>query len=582
MKTVIALAAVNPVVGALAANADRLYAAYLEGVAKGADIVLTPEMGLTGYPLQDLTQRGGFLADVDAERTRLIAMVDASGHAAAIAFGHPTDLGRTDGNRRLVHNSATFHDPATRRTQVVHKTELPNYGVFDEKRNYLAGDHSRVVEWRGIRIGLLICEDGWFPRVARGLSAQGADLMLWMNGSPFSAGKDVLRRKHAAAIIADARVPLAYVNLVGGQDELVFDGDRFAWDAEGGAQIDGAPFREDVSVAEFDVERGQAWRRGRQGEGPKERTPSGDAEVYRALVLGVRDYLGKSQFDRVMLGYSGGVDSGLVAALACDALGPENVLLVRLPSKYSSDGSKDDAWTGALRLGCPLRTIDIEPMVEMSRRIYAGMTFDMNEPRPGSEPELTGVADENIQARARGNILMSISNQEGFMLLTTVNRSEAICGYGTLNGDLSGGFAPLKDTLKTKVWDLCRHRNGLTAAEIEASGYKGAVGDCVPEEIIRKPPSAELRHDQQDTDSLPPYPVLDAIIAALVDEERTVDQVVESGVADADTVLRVQSLVYRAEYKRRLGAPGVKIGNRLLGQDRRYPIVNHYRESAST
>ena len=580
MRVDIALCSINPVVGALDANVDRIMAAYREAATQGAHIVLTPEMSLTGYPLEDLTQRSAFLRDVEIARAKLCGMVLDSGLQATLVFGHPTDAAKHDGNRRLVFNSVTVYDPTTGSTDLVHKTELPNYGVFDEKRNYLEGPHPRVVRWRGLRLGVLVCEDGWFDAVTDKLTAQGADVLLWVNGSPFAAGKNVQRRDHASNRVARARVPIAYVNLDGGQDELVFDGDCFAFD--GSSYVQTGLFRETVQVVSFDLTSGAGARDAATRGGPYPRlpavTPTGVEAIYGAIVQGLKDYIGKSRFSKVVLGYSGGVDSGLVAALAADALGPQNVLLVRLPSKYSSDGSKDDAWTGAVRLGCPLRTVNIEPMVEMSRKLYSGMIYDMSENVPAAMPVLTGVADENIQARARGNILMSISNQEGYMLLTTTNKSEGICGYGTLNGDLSGGFAPLKDVLKTLVWDLCRYRNGLDADELERLSYQGPVGDVVPEEIISKPPSAELRPDQQDSDSLPPYPVLDAIIVNLVDNERTINETVDEGIADLDTVIRVQTLVYNAEYKRRLGAPGVKIGNKLLGRDRRYPIVNGYRD----
>lgn len=577
MKTNIALVSVNPTVGALVANADRILAAYLGAVAQGADIVLTPEMSLTGYPLQDLTQRPGFLADVAAMRARLIQAVDDSGHEAALVFGHPTDTGRHDGNRRLVHNSATFHDPKARRSHVAHKVELPNYGVFDEKRNYLEGPNPRVIEWRGLRLGLLICEDGWFPGVASTLSAQGADALLWVNGSPFAAGKNVRRRELASERVGDSRVPIAYVNLVGGQDELVFDGDCFAWDGQ--TYVEAPPFRETVRLVEFDLERGQS-RLLKEPIGVLPTpAPTGVAEIYDALVTGLRGYVGKSRFDKVMEGYSGGVDSGLVAALGADAFGPENMLLVRLPSKYSSAGSLDDAAVGAAALGCPMRTIEIEPIVEAIRLAYATQRFDTD--AAVASPELTGVADENIQARARGTVLMAISNQEGHMLLNTTNKSEAEVGYGTLYGDLSGGYAVIKDVPKTMVWALCRHRNALSADELAARGLKGPCAVVVPEGIITKPPSAELRPDQQDTDSLPAYDVLDPLLARLVDGEASAAEAVADGLATQTVAEEMERKVFTAEYKRRQSAPGIKIGDRLLGNDRRYPIINGYRSGMS-
>jgi NAD+ synthase len=578
MRTNVALCSLNPVVGALDANVDRIFAAYEDAARRGADIVLTPEMSLTGYPLEDLTQRSAFLRDVEKARARLCGLVLASGHEATIVFGHPTDAAKHDGNRRLVYNSATVYDPTNGSTDVVHKRELPNYGVFDEKRNYLEGPQPRVVRWRGLRLGMLICEDGWFDGVTDALAYQGADMLLWMNGSPFETGKNVKRREHADNRLAKARVPLAYVNLVGGQDELVFDGDCFAFD--GTTYQQSRLFVESSEMATFDVERGQATRHAGSEPYPKlpAVTPTDVSTIYGAIVLGLRDYVGKSGFRKVVIGYSGGVDSGLVAALAADAFGPRNVLLVRLPSKYSDDASKDDAWIGAERLGCPMRTVNIEPIVQMTRDLYAGMTFDMNEALPTTTPVLTGVSDENIQARARANILMAISNQEGFMLLNTSNKSECMVGFSSILGDLAGGFSPLKDCLKTMVWALCRHRNSMTEHLIERAGYLGPVGEVVPADIVSKEPSAGLKPDQVDTDSLPPYTtVLDPLIVAMVDEESPTSLIVRH-IADRATTLSIQNKVYGSEYKRRLGAPGIKIGKKLLGRDRRYSIVNAYRD----
>jgi len=580
MKTNIALVSLNPTVGALVANADRILAAYNEAAAQGADIVLTPEMSLAGYPLQDLTQRPGFLADVALMRKRLCEAVRATGHKAALVFGHPTDTGRHDGNRRLVYNSATFYDPETDTAQVVHKVELPNYGVFDEKRNYLQGNQPLVVNHRGLRYGILVCEDGWFPNVTRTLAAQGADALLWINGSPFSKGKNVKRRAHAQNRHDEAQVPFAYVNMVGGQDELAFDGDCFAFD--GTRYVETRLFRETVQIVTFDLQRGQAVRGPGAGRMPTVE-PTGVPEIYGAIVTGLRGYLGKSRFERAMLGYSGGVDSGLVAGLGVDALGSDNVLLVRLPSKYSSAGSLDDAMVGAKALGCPMRTIAIEPIVDALRLAYSTQQTDFGPKAPvspGKElPELSGVADENIQARARGNILMAISNQEGHMLLNTTNKSEAQVGYGTLYGDLSGGYAVIKDVPKTLVWKLCRYRNSLTLSEIERLGYYGPEAVVVPEEIISKAPSAELREEQQDTDSLEPYEILDPMLEQIVDEEASTEDVVRQGITTAAIATAMENSVFTAEYKRRQSAPGVKVTDRQLGNDRRYPIINGYRST---
>jgi NAD+ synthase len=576
MRTNIAMCSLNPTVGDLDRNVDIIVAAYLEAAAEGADIVVTPEMSLTGYPLEDLTQRASFLRDVEQARAKLCGLILASGQTATLVFGHPTDAAKHDGNRRLVFNSCTVYDPTTGATDVVHKSELPNYGVFDEIRNFAPAKDVTPVAWRGLKLGVVICEDGWFPAVTGRLAEQGADVLLWVNGSPFAAGKNILRRGHASDRVAQAKVPLVYVNIAGAQDELVFDGDCFAWD--GASYVETALFRETIQLVSFDLVPGAGALRDDFPALPAV-APTGVADIYAAIVRGVADYMGKSRFRRAILGYSGGVDSGLVAAIAADAIGPENVLLVRLPSKYSDAESKDDAWKGALALGCPLRTINIEPAVQMSRDLYANMSFDMNELKPEVIPCLTGVSDENIQARARANLLMAISNQEGYLLLNTSNRSESLVGYSTILGDLAGGYSPLKDVLKTMVWQLCIYRNSLDAIELDRLGYKAPAGDVIPAEIITKAPSAGLRPDQADTDSLPPYAeVLDPLLGAMVDEERSITEIVEGGIADMETALRIQNLVYGSEYKRRLAAPGVKTGNKLLGRDRRYPIINGYRD----
>lgn len=582
MRVDIALCSINPVVGALDANVDRIMAAYREAATQGAHIVLTPEMSLTGYPLEDLTQRSAFLRDVEIARAKLCGMVLDSGLEATLVFGHPTDAAKHDGNRRLVFNSVTVYDPTTGSTDLVHKTELPNYGVFDEKRNYLEGPHPRVVRWRGLRLGVLVCEDGWFDAVTDKLTAQGADVLLWVNGSPFAAGKNVQRRDHASNRVARARVPIAYVNLDGGQDELVFDGDCFAFD--GSSYVQTGLFRETVQIVTFDLTSGAGAHDAATRGGPYPRLPAvtatGVEAIYGAIVQGLKDYIGKSRFSKVVLGYSGGVDSGLVAAIAADALGPQNVLLVRLPSKYSDAESKDDAWTGAVRLGCALRTVNIEPIVQMTRDMYSNMTFDMNEQLPTTSPVLIGVSDENIQARARANILMAISNQEGFMLLNTSNKSESMVGYSSILGDLAGGYSLLKDVYKTIVWALCRYRNNMTADDLQRHGYMGPEGEVVPANIVSKAPSAGLRPDQADTDSLPPYEtILDPLLTAMVDEELSTSEIIARGIADEETTLRIQNMVYGSEYKRRLAAPGIKTGNKLLGRDRRYPIVNGYRDT---
>lgn len=623
MKTSIALAAINPTVGDLSGNLKLNIEAYLEAAKDGADIVVLPEMSLTGYPLEDLTQKKSFLRDAENSAYALIEAVKASGYKAAILFGHPTDVGRSDGNKRLVYNSATFYDPEVDEHYVSHKNELPNYGVFDEQRNFVKGGHPRVLPWRGLRIGVVICEDGWFPDVTKTLANQGADLLLWVNGSPFSRGKNVRRRELAADRVRDARVPIVYVNLAGGQDELIFDSDCFSWD--GSSYVQTALFQTGVQIVTMDLVRGGATKSPISPNLPKVEA-TGIAEVYQAKVLGIRDYARKSGFQKVVLGMSGGIDSAIVASLCTDALGAENVLLVRLPSRFSSSGSLNDAEAAQKLLGCPMRTIAIEPAVNVLREIYRDMQVDLG-PTPlenSGHAEIFGVADENLQARIRGDLLMAIANQEGYLLVTTGNRSEVSVGYFTLYGDSCGGYNLLKDTLKTDVSvaagrhaeteadltsliaefgpGLVQWRNSLRG-DLEKYGFHGPEGRTVPFEIEAKAESAELAPDQKDSNSLPYYPILDGIITCLVDLQMGVDEIVEidrdneqlrailtrsrrraeqdieetirQGFARAD-VERVNKLINRAEHKRRQTAPGPKVGTMLYGRDRRMPLVNAY------
>lgn len=605
--TKIAVVQFNPTVGDLEANYHEIIRLYdVASVDGKADIVIFPECALTGYPIEDLVLRESFMDAVHEYNNLIKKHVWRNRTCTKLIYGTPVMY--EDGRPR---NCAYYLDPLLQLRRLVAKQELPNYGVFDEKRVFAAGDDQRILITPHGNIGLMICEDCWFPAVSEELAAQGADLLISINGSPFEMGKNVVRRQVIANRIKETGVPFLYVNMVGGQDELVFDGGSFLYD---GKEIQEAPHFEDGvsyfyfqakseeeitiqakiafnAIPPYDDER--EWDEvGTNTQNDWKRKvsrisldnyptvqPTGIKEVYQAMVLGTRDYLRKTGTKSVVLGYSGGVDSGLVAAIACDAIGHENVLLVRLPSKFSSEGSLTDAAEGAKRLGASMRTILIEPIVDSLRYAYA-QSFVQNTPdawEPGDKwPRLTGVADENIQARARGNILMAISNQEGHMVLTTGNKSEVSVGYATLYGDMSGGFNPIKDAYKTTVWELCRWRNGLTSGEIRDLGFKGATTEVVPEAIISKPPSAELRANQQDTDSLPPYDVLDAILKGLIERERSVKDMVAEGFAE-DVVRRVRNLVDNAEYKRRQAAPGIKITSKIHGRDRRYPIVNKWR-----
>jgi NAD+ synthase len=594
----IAVIQFNPVVGDIVGNADQIIAQYENAAKSGFDLVVFPECAVTGYPIEDLVSRHSFMDAVERANQRIIDAVMGGGFMdAGIIFGTPTK-----GNVKP-RNSAYLIDPVLKKVDLIHKTELPNYGVFDEKRVFEANTAEPFpIEFRGQRIGLMICEDCWFPSVSRSLSDNDATFLLSINGSPFEAGKNVTRHQVIANRIKETGLPFLYVNMIGGQDELVFDGGSFYYDAKG---YQSAPyFKEGLFAFEFHPQtRSRHFEYNDAGvpttivgsvrddgsfshwiKPPENRAPlhlypkivtPHEQEIYQAVVLGTRDYLLKQGFKSVVLGYSGGVDSGLVAAVACDAIGPENVHLVRLPSAFSSDHSLSDAEAGADRLGAQMRTIPIENVVNSLRVAYSSAQYEKG--MTAGLRELEGVADENIQARARGTILMAISNQEGHILLTTGNKSEVSVGYSTLYGDMSGGFNPIKDCYKTTVWDLCRWRNAIPQKYLTEFGFLGRATQVVPEEIIVKPPSAELRPDQKDEDSLPPYPVLDSILKAMIEEELSVADIVVELEVRLDVVQKIRKLVDNAEYKRRQAAPGVKIGSKIFGRDRRYPIVNRWR-----
>lgn len=434
MEIRIAMVSMDPTVGALEANAEEIFKRYKAAVEEGVDLVVFPEMSLTGYPLQDLTQRPSFLIDVEREKEKLINRIHASGCAAGIIFGHPTDTQKHDANRRLVYNSATIFEPESGVSQTIHKVELPNYGVFDEKRNYLEGPTTHTVKFRGVRIGLMICEDGWYPNVTKALKKDGADILVWINGSPYSTGKNIKRRMHAEKRAKSVNVPVVYVNLTGGQDELVFDGDCFAWD--GKKLIESNLFKEETTFVTYNIRRGEAGLRPAFGKMPKVK-PTGVGENYRAKVLGFKDYLRKSGFKSVVIGMSGGIDSAAAASICVDAIGARNVHLVRLPSSFSSSGSMDDAAEAQKLLGCPMRTIPIEEGVNAARKGYMNAQWDTEIP-DDVPAALAGVADENIQARQRAQHLMSISNMENRMLVTTGNKSEVSTGFATIGGRYDG------------------------------------------------------------------------------------------------------------------------------------------------
>ena len=541
----------NPTVGAIAQNEALARDHLRKARAGGADLVVFSELFVTGYPPEDLAMKPAFWAAGRAAVERL-ATETRDGPAALIGVIWPNP----DPDRRPYNAVAFLAEGQVK--GLAFKGDLPNYGVFDEKRVFEAWPEPAVFELKGVRLGVPICEDIWSAEVCAALKAKGADMLVVPNGSPYRRTADDERLAVAASRVAETGLPLVYVNQVGGQDELVFDGGSFALAADGGTVLRQPMFQADAAV--------MTWTRDDAGWAcaapPLADWPTGFEEVYRAMVLGLRDYVNKSGFPGVMLGLSGGVDSAIVATVAADALGPERVRCFMLPSRYTSAESLADAADCAGRLGVRLAEIPISPAVEA----FGEMLTPHFENRP---PDLT---EENIQARIRGLSLMAISNKLGFMLLTTGNKSEMAVGYATLYGDMCGGYNVLKDVYKTDVYAVCRWRN--------ANDPYGVAVDPIPERILTKAPSAELRPDQTDQDSLPEYAELDAILHGLVEEEATLDQIVARGHAP-ETVERVQRLLYNSEYKRRQAAPGVKIGARAFGRDRRYPIVNGFRDVVS-
>ncbi|MFN8721019.1 MAG: NAD+ synthase [Rhodospirillales bacterium] len=548
-RLTVALAQINAVVGDVAGNLAKLRAARAQARAAGADLVLPPELAVVGYPPEDLVLKPS-LQRAAAAAVETLARETADGGPAILATAPLV----VDGALR---NAVALLDGgAVRAVRVKH--ELPNYGVFDEKRVFLPGPPPDVMTFRGVRLGVMICEDMWFPTVAGHLARAGAEMLLVPNGSPFERRKDGVRVDLARARVAETGLPLVYVNQVGGQDELVFDGASFALGADGALVARLPAFAEALGTV--------AWTRGPtgwRGEAAAPAPPPADLEgVYLAMMTGLRDYVDKNRFPGIVLGMSGGVDSALSAAIAVDALGPERVRCVMMPSRFTSRDSLDDAAGCAERLGARLDTLAIGPIVDAFSGVL-GPLF------AGKAPDIT---EENLQSRIRGVLLMAISNKFGPMVLTTGNKSEMSVGYATLYGDMCGGYSVIKDVYKGVVYALCDWRNRTVP-----TGGRGPGGVVIPERILTKAPTAELRENQTDQDSLPPYDVLDAILTGLVEEERSVEEIAGDGF-DPATVKRVEHLLHLAEYKRRQAPPGVKISRRNFGRDRRYPITNRWRD----
>ncbi len=548
----IALAQLNPTVGDVDGNADRLLAARDEAAAGGADLVVYTELVLIGYPPEDLVLKPALVERVERAIERLAQSTGDGGPAMLV--GAPW---RDDG--KLYNAAYLLADGGVAAVRPKH--DLPNYGVFDEQRLFTAGPLNGPVPFKGVRLGVMVCEDMWTADVTECLEESGAEILVVPNGSPFELDKPDDRLSLAVARVTESGLPLIYVNQVGGQDELVFDGASFVLDADRNLRAQAPSWRETVLMTHWSVGDDGRWRCAAADIAKAE---EGEAAIYQATMTGLRDYVGKNRFPGVVIGLSGGIDSALSAAIAVDALGPDAVHCVMMPSRYTSQGSLDDARTCAERLGVRLDTVPIESAVEA----YGGM---LGELFAGREPDVT---EENLQARIRGMILMAISNKLGHMVLTTGNKSEMSVGYATLYGDMCGGYSVLKDVYKTTAFALARWRN-----ETLPGGTKGPTGEVIPDAIITKPPSAELRPDQTDQDSLPPYAVLDDILECLVEGEQGIDEIAARG-HDADVVRRVSRMLDLAEYKRRQAPPGVKITSRSFGRDRRYPITNRFRYGA--
>ncbi|WP_118858135.1 NAD+ synthase [Sphingomonas mesophila] len=540
-RLTIALAQLNQRVGDLDGNV----AAMLEwrGKARGADLIVVPELQLTGYPPEDLVLKREFVRRAMEASERLIDSTADGG--PALLFGSLHHEEGRDYNAVLLADGGKL---VARRL----KHELPNYGTFDEKRVFASGPLPDPVEWRGVKLGIPICEDIWLEAVCAHLAKSGAELLLVTNGSPYELDKDDLRQRLVRQRVVETGLPLAYVNRVGGQDELVFDGSSFVVNDDGEIAVQMPDWDEALWLTEWE-RTANGWR---CATSRHHRLSPFPEDIYLAMVVGLRDYVVRNRFPGVILGLSGGIDSALSAAVAVDALGPDKVWGVMLPSKYTSDTSLEDAAENARLLGCRHDVIPIVPAVGALDRML-------------DDPQ--GLTAENIQARLRMVTLMALSNAHGHMLLTTGNKSEMSVGYATLYGDMAGGYSVLKDAYKTTVFALARWRNANKPAAL-----LGPDGPVMPQRIIDKPPTAELRPNQKDEDSLPPYPLLDRILEALVEHEQSVAEAAAATGAAEALVADIEKKLLRAEYKRRQTPPGVKIGPRNFGRDRRYPITNAF------
>jgi NAD+ synthase len=548
-RLAIALAQLDPIVGDVSGNLERAREARAQARRDGAEIVAYPELFIAGYPPEDLVLKPAFQA---ACRGAIETLARETGDGGpAVLIGTPWV---EDG--KLYNAYALL---AGGRVEAIRfKVDLPNYGVFDEKRVFVAGPPPGPITIKGIRVGIPICEDIWGSDVVECLAETGGEILLVPNGSPYWRGKSDERLNIAVNRVVESGLPLIYLNMVGGQDELVFDGVTFALNADRSVALQLPAFREAVVTTHWRRAQG-VWR---CTPGPIAASEEPDQADYTACMVGLRDYVEKNGFKGVVLGLSGGIDSALVAALAADAIGAERVRCVMLPYRFTSRESLDDAAGLARALGVRYDIVPIERAVQGLEAALAGVF--------GGTPR--DVTEENLQARARGTILMAISNKFGLMVVTTGNKSEMSVGYATLYGDMNGGFNPIKDLYKTEVYRLARLRNSW-----KPEGALGPSGAIIPQNILTRAPSAELRENQTDQDTLPPYDVLDQILERLVEREEPIATIVQAGF-DRETVVRIERMLNIAEYKRRQAAPGVKVTLKNFGRDRRYPIVNRFRD----
>ena len=550
---ILALAQCNLHVGDIAGNVEKIRQWRAQAAAEGVELIIFPELAVCGYPPEDLLFKHAFRNE-SIKAIRKLAKETKDGGPAMIVGGLWLDEGK-------LYNAAFLLDDG-RIVDVLTKRNLPNYGVFDEKRQFEKGDRPKPTSWRGMKLGILVCEDLWDDRWPGYVARKGIDMLISVNASPYEMGKAKKRMNVAELAGREAKAPVVYANLVGGQDELVFDGRSFVLDLKGEVAAHANAFEEEMIITQWKIER-ERWN---CVKGPKSRKQNDEETIYQALVLGLRDYVEKNKFPGVVVGLSGGIDSGLTAAIAVDALGPKRVHALMMPYDFTSKASVEDAQKVAKKLGIELHNVPIEPGMKacknMLKELFKGTKRDTTE--------------ENLQARLRGMLLMAASNKFGWMVVTTGNKSEMSVGYATLYGDMCGGYSVLKDVYKTTVFRLAKWRNSYPKNNrAKLRNLLGPEGSVIPNRMITRPPTAELAPNQKDEDSLPPYPVLDAILQGMIERRESIEELVDQGF-DREVVAKISRMLHGAEYKRRQAPPGVKVSGMAFGRDRRYPIVNGY------